>query len=119
MKFFSILRPDPDSTASDGPSQEFVALMGEYFATRMASNKVLATGAMEPIQKATIVEPVAGRASVVDGPFTEAKELVGGWVLIEAESRDEAVQGSKDFVQFHIDNWPGWNGFSEVHEVYG
>jgi hypothetical protein len=118
MKFFMILHPDPNSTAANGPSEQFMAAMGEYIAPQMASGKVIATGAMEPIQQATIVEPVAGKATVVDGPFTEAKELVGGWVIVEAESRDEAVAGAREFIQLHVDQWPGWNGYSEVHEVY-
>jgi len=118
MKFFSILHPDPNSTATQGPSMEFMSKMGEYIGPYMTNGKVIATGAMEPIQQATIVEPVKGMANVVDGPFTEAKELVGGWVLLNADSRDDAVQVAKDFIQLHIDHWPGWNGWSETHEVY-
>lgn len=118
MKFFIKLNLDPNSTAIQPPSPEFMGLMGEYVGKAFASGRVIATGAMEPIQQATIVEPVNGKASVVDGPFTEAKELVGGWVLLEADSRDEAIATAEEFVQLHIDHWPGWNGYGDVHEVY-
>ena len=118
MKFFIKLNPDPSSTAIHGPSPEFMAIIGDYVGKAFASGNVIATGAMEPIQQATIVEPVMGKASVVDGPFAEAKELVGGWVLLEAASREDAIRTAREFVQLHIDNWPGWNGYSDLHEVY-
>ena len=92
--------------------------MGGFVGDAFASGKVIATGGMEPAQQATIVEPVAGKAAVVDGPYTEAKELVGGWVLLNAESRAEAIAEARRFIQLHIDNWPGWNGFGDVREVF-
>ena len=70
-----------------------MAQMGEYVTRQMASGKVIATGAMEPIQAGTVIAPVDGKARIVDGPYTEAKELIAGWVLLEADSRDEAIKG--------------------------
>jgi hypothetical protein len=95
-----------------------MARMGEWVGSQLQTGKIIATGAWEPAQQATVVSPVGGRASVVDGPYTEARELVGGFVLIEEESRDAAIAGAQEFVQFHIDHWPGWNGFSEVRQVF-
>ena len=118
MKFFMLLHPDPNSTAVNGPSEEFMQEMGSWIGSQMATGKVIATGAWEPAQQATVVGPLDGRAAIVDGPYTEAKELVGGFVLIEEPSRDDAIKGAQEFVQFHIDNWPGWNGWSEVRQVY-
>ncbi len=117
MKFFITLVPDPASTASQGPSVEFMGAMGEYVTKQFASGKVIATGAMEPIQAGTVVAPVERQARIVDGPYTEAKELIAGWVLINADSRDEAIRGAQEFVQMHIDHWPGWNGQGVVREV--
>jgi hypothetical protein len=118
MKFFMVLHADPNSTAINGPSEEFMARMGEWVGQQMATGKVIATGAWEPAQQATVVGPVAGRAAIVDGPYTEAKELVGGFVLVEEETRAAAIAGATEFVQFHIDPWAGWNGWSEVREVF-
>ena len=117
MRFFITLVPDPDSTAAQGPSEEFIGAMGEYVMRQMASGKVIATGAMEPIQAGTVTAPVDGKARTVDGPYTEAKELIAGWVLLEADSREEAIAGSEEFIQMHIDGWPGWNGHGLVREV--
>jgi hypothetical protein len=94
-----------------------MASMGDYIGMQMGSGKVIATGAMEPIQAGSVVGPVSGQARVVDGPYTEAKELVAGWVLLEADSRDEAIAVSTEFVQMHLDHWPGWNGHGVVRQV--
>jgi hypothetical protein len=118
VKFFITLVPDPNSTAAQGPSAEFMSLMGGYVMKQMSSGKVIATGAMEPIQAGTVVAPVDHQARIVDGPYAEAKELVAGWVLVNADSRDEAIRGSEEFIQFHIDHWPGWNGRGVVREVF-
>jgi hypothetical protein len=118
VKFFISLVPDPDSTATQQPTPEFYGIMGDYVSKAFASGKVIATGAMEPVQQATVVAPVRNEARVIDGPYTEAKELVAGWVLLVADSRDEAIDTASEFVQLHIDNWPGWNGHGRVQEVY-
>jgi len=118
MKFFISLVPDPDSTATQQPTPEFYGIMGDFVSKAFASGKVIATGAMEPVQQATVVAPVRNQARVIDGPYTEAKELFAGWVLLEAQSRDEAIDTASEFVQLHIDNWPGWNGHGRIQEVY-
>jgi len=117
MRFFTTLVADPGSTAVNPPSQEFYGVMGQYIEKQLASGKVIATGAMEPIQAGTVVAPVGGEARIVDGPYAEAKELVAGWVLLEADSRAEAISGAEEFVQLHIDHWPGWNGHGVVRQV--
>ena len=116
MKFFITLVPDPSSTATQAPSDEFMAMMGEYVTRQISSGKVIATGAMEPIQAGTVVAPVAREARIVDGPYTEAKELVAGWVLL-TPNRARMRSESEEFVQMHIDHWPGWNGHGIVREV--
>jgi hypothetical protein len=118
MKFFITLVADPASTAVNPPSDEFMGIMGQYVGKALASGNVIATGAMEPIQQGTVVGPVGDKARIVDGPYGEAKELVGGWVLLQAADRQEAIDNAEEFIQLHIDNWPGWNGHGIVREVY-
>ena len=118
MKFFISLVPDPNSTAVQQPTPEFYRIMDGYISKALATGKVIATGAMEPVQQATIVAPVSKKVRVVDGPYTEAKELVGGWVLVEADSRQHAIDSAAEFIQLHIDHWPGWNGHGRIQEVY-
>jgi hypothetical protein len=55
--------------------------------------------------------------TAVDGPFTEAKELVGGYAVIEVRSKVEAVELARRLMQIHRDHWPGWEGSCEVRQL--
>jgi hypothetical protein len=59
-----------------------------------------------------------GRLTVTDGPFAEAKETVS-YALYEVRSRDEAVQWASRFMELHRDLWPGWEGETDVLQVFG
>ncbi len=55
--------------------------------------------------------------SVTDGPFAEAKEVVGGYAVLEARSRDEALAAARTFMRLHQQHWPGWEGECEIREL--
>ena len=59
-----------------------------------------------------------GKVSVIDGPFTEAKEIIGGYAQFELKSRQEAIEGAVRFMELHKKYWPGWEGETEVREMY-
>ncbi len=54
---------------------------------------------------------------VTDGPFAEAKEVVGGYAVLEAKSRAEALEATRQFLQLHQQHWPGWEGECEIREL--
>jgi hypothetical protein len=56
-------------------------------------------------------------ASVVDGPFTEAKELIGGYAIAEVETFDQAVEAARAFLEMNARHWPGWSGEAEVRQI--
>jgi hypothetical protein len=60
-----------------------------------------------------------GQISKIDGPFTEAKEIVGGYAVLEFKSKEEAIEGAKRFMELHKKYWPGWEGETEVRQVIG
>ena len=55
-----------------------------------------------------------GKLSVVDGPFVEAKEVIGGYAIFELRDKQEAIEKAVEFMQVHRDNMPGWEGTCEV-----
>ena len=59
-----------------------------------------------------------GHLSVVDGPFTEAKEMIGGFAVFELESREAAVESAVRFMQLHKQHWPEWDGVTEVRQMF-
>jgi len=60
-----------------------------------------------------------GEVTVIDGPFTEAKEVVGGDVMLELRSKEEAIEGAMHFMELHKKHWPGWEGETEIRQVVG
>ena len=59
-----------------------------------------------------------GKLSFTDGPFTESKEVVGGYAVYKVGSKEEVLEWARRFMQIHIDHWPGWEGVSEVRQIF-
>jgi len=57
--------------------------------------------------------------TVTDGPFAEAKEVVGGYAQFELKSNEEAVESAVRFMELHNKHWPGWEGETEVRQMFG
>jgi hypothetical protein len=55
-----------------------------------------------------------GKLTVLDGPFAEAKEVIGGYAVFELKNKEEAVESAVEFMQLHKDHLPGWEGTCEV-----
>jgi hypothetical protein len=72
--------------------------MGKFIEEATKAGVIVATGGIAPTSEGAIITLKNGDFTVVDGPFTEAKELVGGWALMECRDRDEAIEWSKRFV---------------------
>ena len=66
---------------------------------------------------ATVITGSGGKISTVDGPFTESKELIGGYALVEADTWEDAVEAARKIIAVHTDHWPGWEGSAEVRRV--
>ena len=60
-----------------------------------------------------------GKLTVFDGPFTESKEVIGGYAVYDLPSREEAMKWATRFMEVHRDNWPGWEGEAEVRQIFG
>ena len=67
-------------------------------------------GGLMPIAMGAQVRIKDGQLSVVDGPFVEAKEVIGGYAIFELRDKEEAVASAKEFMQLHKDLMPGWKG---------
>jgi hypothetical protein len=72
--------------------------MGKFVQEAIAAGVIVATGGIAPTSEGVKISLNDGKFTVVDGPFAEAKELVGGWALMECRDLDEAVEWSKRFV---------------------
>jgi hypothetical protein len=80
------------------PGPEDFAEMNKFMEEATKAGVLLATGGVGPIESLTKIVNTDGKITVLDGPFTESKELIGGWALMECRDRAEAIEWSKRFV---------------------
>jgi hypothetical protein len=93
-QYFLYTTPDPDVPQAP-PTPELMAEMGQFIAQSFADGTLVATGSLDP--HVTRIESHAGKFTLTDGPFTEAKEAVVGWAIVKVNSKDEAIELSKRF----------------------
>lgn len=74
-------------------------------------------GGLHPTALGTKIRISKGKASVADGPFTEAKEVVGGWAIFDVASKEEMLKWARRFMDVHLVHWPEWDGVIEVRQV--
>ena len=94
MKYF--MRTTPASQAESAPvTPEMLGAMGAFIEEGFRNGSLVATGALDP--RTTRIVSSGGKITVTDGPFTEAKEAIVGWAIVEVGSKDEAIELSKRF----------------------
>ena len=76
------------------------------------------TGGLLPAAKGTFIRFGGDKTKVMDGPYTEAKELVGGYAVYEVKSKDEVMEWVRRFINIHTEYWPGFEGEVEVREMF-
>ena len=78
------------------------------------AGRMIDSGGLMPLATGARVRIADGKLSVVDGPFVEAKEVIGGYAIFEFRNKEEAVASAVEFMQLHKDLMPGWEGTCEV-----
>jgi hypothetical protein len=96
------------------------ALMDEIYKLRQQaidSGRWLGDGGLLPPSAGATVRLSGGKVSVIDGPYTEAKEFIGGYAQFEFASKEEAVESAVQFMELHRRFWPSWSGECEVRQM--
>lgn len=103
MRFLSMIRTD--ETSGQRPSERLMNDMGELMDEMFREGSLIRTAGLRPTSEGVRVRSNHGRLSRVDGPFTESKEVIGGYAVTEADSMDEAVELIRRFLAVHGDEW--------------
>jgi hypothetical protein len=98
MRFFGYTLANEAETPTEPPRPELYEEMGKFVEEAVNAGVIVATGGIAPTAEGAKITLKDGEFTIVDGPFAEAKELVGGWALMECRDRDEAIEWSKRFV---------------------
>lgn len=114
MRFLSLIRVEENTGKQ--PSERLMTEMGQLMGEMKAKGKLLDTAGLAPTATGKRVRLRGGRISVVDGPFTETKEVIGGYAMLEAQSMEEAIELTQRFVELHVAD--GWEIDCEVRQVF-
>ncbi|GHK00495.1 YciI family protein [Streptomyces sp. NPDC003753] len=104
-RFLSIVRVDETTAPAEGPSPELMQRMGELIEEITKAGVMLDTAGLTPAAQGARVRWEGGKLSVTDGPFTESKEVIGGYALMQCKDRAEAIEWAKRFVKVHEEYW--------------
>src|SRR5262245_7448439 len=116
MRYMMFIKHKEGYKMEDVPQSLFTA-MGEFVGEALKNGTMLDTAGLEPTEKGKRVRLSAGKLTVLDGPFTETKEVVGGYALVEAKSYDEAMKLATKFMELHRVHWPAFEGECEVRPL--
>lgn len=103
MKFLSMIRID--ETTGQVPSEQLHADMGKLIEEWIREGKLIRTAGLRPTAEGFRVRSRHGSITTTDGPFTESKEVIGGYAMIEARDKEEAVELIKRFLAVHGEEW--------------
>jgi hypothetical protein len=79
---------------------------------------MLGNGGLGPTAQGARVRLSGGKVTVTDGPFTETNEVIGGYAQFELKSKEAAVESAVRFMELHRKHWPGWEGETEVRQMF-
>ncbi|WP_426664408.1 YciI family protein [Rhodanobacter aciditrophus] len=103
MRFLSMIRIN--ERAGQEPSAKLMEDMGRLMAEMTTAGSLLDTAGLRPTAEGKRVRLSRGTQTVTDGPFTEAKEVIGGYAMLQAASMDEALALTRRFLDVHGDEW--------------
>src|SRR5262245_55620817 len=112
MRFLGLLRADAESEAGTPPSRELMARMGTYIEEVMKAGVLLATDGLHPSAKGARIRVDNGKVTVTDGPFTESKELVASYAILQTKSKEEAIEWTTRFLKVL------GTGECEIRQIY-
>ena len=115
MRFMMIVKASKESEAGQMPSEELLAAMGKYNEELMKAGVLVDLSGLHPTSKGARVRFSGGKRTVIDGPFAETKELIGGYWIIRVKSREEAIEWARRAPAPHGE---GQDGEIEIRQIF-
>jgi hypothetical protein len=101
------------------PPKELMEAIEKLAEEESKAGTMIGSGGLGPTALGARVRLSGGQVKVIDGPFTEAKEVIGGYAQFELKSKEEAIKSAVRFMELHKKYWPGWEGETEVRQMFG
>src|SRR5262245_18183085 len=116
MRYMMFIKSSEDFRKDTVPASLMEA-MGKLVVESMKSGALVDTAGLMPSKDGLRVSLRRGKISATDGPFTETKELVGGYAIVNAKSKEEARTFAREFMELHRKHWPAFEGECEVRPL--
>jgi hypothetical protein len=110
MRFMFIVK----SAHQGPPPPALIEAMHKLADREIKAGRMLDNGGLMPAATGAEIRIRDGQLSVIDGPFVEAKEMIGGYAVFDLRDKEEALASAKEFMQLHSDLFPGWEGVCEL-----
>ena len=119
MKFMLISYATKDWEAGLPPDPRLVAAIPRLYEKMPKGASLLSTGGLAPSRMGAKVRVSGGKVAVTDGPFAETKEIVGGFAIVEASSKEEAIAIARGFWELHVEVLgPAYEGGGEIRQMF-
>jgi hypothetical protein len=119
MRFMMLIKADKDFEAGAPPNPELMAAVGKLADEATASGAMVTTGGLLPSSHGVRIRVEGRKTLVIDGPFAETKELVGGFAIFDLQSKEEAIESGRKFMQVHADILgPSYEGELEIRPMF-
>ena len=117
MKYLTFIR-HPESYRQSTPPAALMEAMGKFVQKSLQDGTLVDTGGLLPSKDGTRVRLARGKITVTDGPFTESKEVIGGYAILNVASRSEALRIATEFMELHRTYWPEFEGECEMRPMF-
>ena len=118
MRYMFIVSGPENLAESGPPPASLIEAIGTLIEEEVKEGKLLSFGGLKPTATGTRVRIANGKLVMTDGPFTESKEVIGGFSIYKFASREEALAELRKFMELHRAHWPKWQGQVEMREMY-
>jgi hypothetical protein len=116
MKYLCFIRTSEKNRDLPMPPA-FLEAMNAFVDKSMKDGVVVQTGGLAPSKDGVRIRLAKGEIQVTDGPFSESKEVIGGWAILQGNSKAEAMRAATEFMELHRKHWPAFEGESEVRLI--
>jgi hypothetical protein len=114
MKFMTMSR---SAERAGPPPPATVKAMAALVVEAAEAGVLVDAGGLLPSRTGTLMRLEDGKVTITDGPFAEAREVIGGFAVFEVASKAEVLEWARRFLELHRLHWPGWVGQSEIRQI--
>jgi len=118
MRYMIIVSGSESFVASGPPPAALIEAIDRLGEEAARNGTMVSFGGLKPTSSGARMRITNGKVITTDGPFTESKEVIGGFSILNVASKEEALEEARRFTELHRVHWPKWEGEIEIREMY-